>query len=326
MQCVLYKGRNWPKQHGYSLAQLMFGKSQQLLLPQPDAAFSPIDIVEAAADMDKKFDAATVHYDRDKVNLSALQPGQSVLVQCEKSKKWDRRGEIIEVRPDGLSYLVGLEGKVIIRGRAMLKLVFDGHSGGQVQVQDQNGVKENSKKGSCLLLQCLPLQNFSDAQKDCEKKKKQNGRHRMFQLRQRGRCRKIARVPADADNASETNRGQRKHYQTVRWVFSLINIQWASFATGATAIIVCALIASIICFWIWTKNICRSKMSHAQLLDVLRRSSGRPEPVPDQDARFPVSSILRSSGQVALHSHRVDFSARGLSASRVLPMYLLLIK
>ena len=69
MQRVLYEWRNLPKQHGYSPAQLMFGKSQQILLPQPAGTFSPIDMVEAAAAMDKKFDAAAVHYDRDKVSL-----------------------------------------------------------------------------------------------------------------------------------------------------------------------------------------------------------------------------------------------------------------
>ena len=137
MQRMLYEWRNLPKQHGYSPAQLMFGRSQQLLLPQSAGAFSPIHMVEAAA-MDKRFDAAAVHHDRDKVSLSALQPGQSVLIQCDKSKKWDCRREMIEVRPDGLSYLVDLEGKVIIRDGAMLKPVFNECGDGQVQVQDQN--------------------------------------------------------------------------------------------------------------------------------------------------------------------------------------------
>ena len=137
MQRVLYEWRNLPKQHGYSPAQLMFGRSQQLL-PQPAGVYSPIDMVEAAAAMDKKLEAAAAHYDWDKVSLSALQPGQSVLIQCDKSKKWDRQGEIIEVRPDGLSYLVDLEGKVIIRSRAMLKPVYHECGSGQVQVQDQD--------------------------------------------------------------------------------------------------------------------------------------------------------------------------------------------
>ena len=65
MQRMLYEWRNLPKHHGYSPAQLMFGRSQQLLLPQPAGAFSPIDMVEAAAAMDKKKSAAGVHYDRD---------------------------------------------------------------------------------------------------------------------------------------------------------------------------------------------------------------------------------------------------------------------
>ena len=89
MQCVLYEWRNLPKQHGYSPAQLMFGRSQQLLLPQPAVAFSAIDMVEAAAAMDKKFNTAAAHYDRDKVSLPAFRPGQRVLIQCDKSKKWD---------------------------------------------------------------------------------------------------------------------------------------------------------------------------------------------------------------------------------------------
>ena len=54
-QRVLYEWRNMPKQHGYSLAQLMFGRSQQLLLPQPASAFQPIDYEPAAAKLDVKF-------------------------------------------------------------------------------------------------------------------------------------------------------------------------------------------------------------------------------------------------------------------------------
>ena len=143
MQCVLYEWRNLPKQHGYSPAQLMFGRSQQLLLPQPAGAFSPIDVVEAAAAMDKKFETAAAHYDRDKVSLPAFRPGQRVWMQYGKSKKWDRQGEIIDVRPDGLSYLVDFEGKVIVRGRALLKPVFESRDG-----QDQGHVDQAAREFS----------------------------------------------------------------------------------------------------------------------------------------------------------------------------------
>ena len=53
MQRVLYEWRNLPKQHVCSPAQLLFGRSQHLLLPQPASAFPSIDMVEAAAAMDK---------------------------------------------------------------------------------------------------------------------------------------------------------------------------------------------------------------------------------------------------------------------------------
>ena len=48
MQRILYEWRNKPKSHGFSPAQLLFGKSQNMLLPQPAAAFLHIDFKEAA--------------------------------------------------------------------------------------------------------------------------------------------------------------------------------------------------------------------------------------------------------------------------------------
>ena len=91
-----YDWRNMPKQHGYSPAQLMFGRSQQLLLPQPASAFQPIDYEQAAAKLDKKFHSTRAHYDREKVQLSPLKPGEAVFVQCDKTKKWEKKGEILE--------------------------------------------------------------------------------------------------------------------------------------------------------------------------------------------------------------------------------------
>ena len=46
MQQVLYEWRNMPKTHGFSPAQLLFGRSQNMLLPQPQSAFSPIAFVQ----------------------------------------------------------------------------------------------------------------------------------------------------------------------------------------------------------------------------------------------------------------------------------------
>ena len=138
----LYEWRNLPKQHDYSPAQLLFCQSHQLLLPHPASAFSPTDMKEAAAAVDGKFELATESYNRDKLSLLALLPGQFVLVQCEKTKKWDLQGEITDIRSDQLSYRVNLEGKVVIRGWAMLKpFALECRSG---QDQDQGRMDQIS--------------------------------------------------------------------------------------------------------------------------------------------------------------------------------------
>ena len=86
--------------------------------------------------------------------------------------------------------------------------------------------------------------------------------------------------------------------------FSLINIQRASFATGATAIIVCALffLAILLCVWIRSRNVCQSRARHSQLLELLCSSSSSsgqlPDPLPEsriahgraEPARKPTSS------------------------------------
>ena len=292
MHRVLYEWRNLPKQHGYSPAQLLFGRSQELLLPQPAGALSPIDMVEAAEAMDRKFETAAVNYDRDKVSLPVLQPGQIVLVQCDQSKKWDRQVEIVEIRPDRLSYLVNLEGKVVIRGWAMLKPVSVECGSGQDQGQDDRLLqvevnftfsqlpfsktfqKNAGKRRKMVVIAC----SSSDSKRDAAKL----GEFQRMQLMH----------PQQTENTENTiNQSSRG--------FSLINIQWASYATGATAIIVCALciLSVIVCFWIQTKNIRQTKARHSQLLDVLRsrHSTGRAELPPSP---IPVLLGLRSQGSL----------------------------
>ena len=99
--------------------------------------------------------------------------------------------------------------------------------------------------------------------------------------------------------------------------FSLINIQWASFATGATAIIVCALLffAVIVCCWFRTKNIRRSKRSHSQLLDVLRR---RTDSVPCLSRICQALCSLFGPRQMAVHPQWVDLRSRSLPSPGLL--------
>ena len=69
LQRALYEWRNAPRQHGFSTAQLMFGRSQNTLFPQPAKAFAPIDLQEAAAAKDKAFGEQVAAYNRDKSEL-----------------------------------------------------------------------------------------------------------------------------------------------------------------------------------------------------------------------------------------------------------------
>ena len=139
IQRALYEWRKAPHTHGFSPAQLMFGRS--LLLPQPAGAFQPVNLNEAAEANDKLFDSQEAAYNRDKKELRVLLPDEKVRVQCEKTSLWDKVGAVLEIRPDKLSFLIDIEGKLLIRARFMIK-PFEGEvSDLQNQVQDQGGAQ-----------------------------------------------------------------------------------------------------------------------------------------------------------------------------------------
>ena len=145
VQRVLYEWRNALGAHGFSPAQLMFGRSQNMLLPQPASAFDPVSFSEAAEAKDKCFDGQEEAYNRDKRELRMLAPDEKVRGQCEKNGLWDKIGTVIEVRPDKLSYLLDVEGKLLIRARFMIRPMEEGGvSDIDIdQVQDQGGAQSS---------------------------------------------------------------------------------------------------------------------------------------------------------------------------------------
>ena len=172
-QRALYEWRNAPHQHGFSPAQLMFGRSQNTLLPQPAKAFAPIDLQEAAAAEDKVFGEQAAAYNRDKTELKQLLPGSNVRVQCPKTGSWESVGIVIEMRPDKLSYLVETQGKMFVRARYMLRPAEKGGviDTSQSQVQVQGGAQTDYQVGVLpRRLERLKLQkgkegNFSSSSK-----------------------------------------------------------------------------------------------------------------------------------------------------------------
>jgi hypothetical protein len=118
---MLYCWRNIPRAHGFSSAQHMFGRQQNLPMPQPQVAFEQISFEKASEARDKPFLESADHYNRDKVKLSLLSPGQHVSVQHPKTKEWSQHGCIKAVRPDSLSYELDIDGRQAIRPRHMVK-------------------------------------------------------------------------------------------------------------------------------------------------------------------------------------------------------------
>ena len=66
IQRALYEWRNAPCAHYFSPAQLMFGRSQNMKLPQPAKVFELVDLNEAAMAKEKLYDSQEEAYNRDK--------------------------------------------------------------------------------------------------------------------------------------------------------------------------------------------------------------------------------------------------------------------
>ena len=127
----------------------MFGRSQNTLFPQPASAFVPVNLKEAAAAKDKVFEEQAAAYNRDKSELKQLLPGSSVPVQCPKTGSWENVGTVLEIRPDKLSYLIEIQGKMFAKARYMLQPVEEGgvSDASQCQVQVQGGAQAASQEG-----------------------------------------------------------------------------------------------------------------------------------------------------------------------------------
>ena len=89
-----------------------------MLLPQPHTAFSPIVFNKAALAKDQLFSSQAAHFNSDKVSLGELSPGTPVHIQHESTRLWELTGVIVEIRPDKLSYLVEIDGRLYVRGRS----------------------------------------------------------------------------------------------------------------------------------------------------------------------------------------------------------------
>ena len=141
-QRLLYEWRNVPRPAGFSPAQQMFGRPQNIALPQPASAFKQIDFEEASRARDRTHAQHLPSYDRGKRKLPALSIGDQVNLQDPHTGQWNATGVVSQVRPDGLSYLVECDGRPLVRARHMLKLALPTDLADQPRSIDRNASEE----------------------------------------------------------------------------------------------------------------------------------------------------------------------------------------
>ena len=120
---MLYEWRNIPRSDGYSPAQLLFGRAQRTSLPTLPCQNKPIDFNSAVSAKDAAHDRSKIYHDNCKLALPRLSPGQEVYLQDSKSSAWDRRGVIVSMRPDKLSYIIDSDNHIFTRPRRLLRPV-----------------------------------------------------------------------------------------------------------------------------------------------------------------------------------------------------------
>ena len=122
----LLEFRNTPRAHGFSPAQLLYGRTlRSQLLTHPTALKQ--EWREQRNALDKAatllMAKAKTQHDEHARPLSILAPGAVVRVQHPRTKRWDTIAEVIEQKPSGRSYAVKTEsGRVYWRNRRFLRL------------------------------------------------------------------------------------------------------------------------------------------------------------------------------------------------------------
>ena len=122
----LLEFRHTPRAHGFSPAQLLYGRTiRSQLLTYPTALKQ--DWREQRNALDKVATSlmakAKTQHDEHARPLSILAPGAVVRVQHPRNKQWDTIAEVIERKPSGRSYAVKTEsGWIYWRNHRILRL------------------------------------------------------------------------------------------------------------------------------------------------------------------------------------------------------------
>ena len=122
MSAALLEWRNMPRADGYSPAEMFWGRRQRTRLPTLPIHHEVIDHSKAEAARKKTAEEHAEYFDRTTRDQERLQPGQRVVLQDPKTKRWTLEGEVISERPHGGSYLVETDaGRTTVRNRSHIR-------------------------------------------------------------------------------------------------------------------------------------------------------------------------------------------------------------
>ena len=115
---------NCPRYDRLSPAQWYFGRQQRTEVVAFPSAYDRIPehvIANHKLQRRRKADKLRAHTNKSSRPKPQMHPGQQVIAQHLLSKRWDLRGEIIENRDNGRSYLVQINGRRYLRNRRFLR-------------------------------------------------------------------------------------------------------------------------------------------------------------------------------------------------------------
>ena len=113
-----------PRYNGLSPAQWYFGRQQRtevIAFPLAHERISDKVIANHELQRWKKADKLRAHANKSSRPKPQMRLGQQVIAQHLLSKRWDLRGEIIEIRDNGRSYLVQINSRRYLRNYRFLR-------------------------------------------------------------------------------------------------------------------------------------------------------------------------------------------------------------
>ena len=123
-QSALLEWKQIPRSDGLSPAQWLFNRRQRTQTAAHPSAFSKLsddDLHSHEIRREEIKDSAKNHFNQTSKSLPVLQVDDDVLIQNHRTMRWDLHGKILDVRDDGRSYLLNLNGSQTFRNRQFLK-------------------------------------------------------------------------------------------------------------------------------------------------------------------------------------------------------------